>query len=49
VVNIFHVTEMADNYFRIGPAVISISKKYQKISKDKYFQYLFTHMNNRGQ
>lgn len=47
-VNIFHATEMAENHFRIGPAVISISKKYQKASKDKYFEYLFTHMNYRG-
>ena len=43
-VNIFHVTEMAKNYFRVGLAVISISKKYQKAAKDKYFAYLFTHM-----
>ena len=48
VVNIFHVTEMAENHFRIGSAVISISKKYLKASKDKYFEYLFTHMNYRG-
>jgi DNA-binding LytR/AlgR family response regulator len=49
VVNIFHVSEMAENHFRIGAAVINISKKYQKVSKDKYFEYIFTHMNNRGQ
>jgi len=48
-VNIFHVTEMAESHFRIGSAVIGISKKYQKTSKDKYFEYLFTHMNYRGQ
>jgi DNA-binding LytR/AlgR family response regulator len=48
IVNIFHVTEMAENHFRIGQSVINISKKYQKPSKDKYFNYLFTHMNNRG-
>lgn len=46
-VNVLHVTEMADNHFRIGSTVISISKKYQKASKDKYFAFLFTHM-NRG-
>lgn len=46
-VNTFHVTEMAKNYFRVGLAVISISKKYQKAAEDKYFAYLFTHM-NRG-
>jgi DNA-binding LytR/AlgR family response regulator len=49
VVNIFHVTEMAEKYFRVGMDVINISRKYHKISKDKYFEYLFTHMNNRGQ
>ena len=48
VVNILHVTKMAENHFFIGPAVISISKKYLKSAKDKYFAYLFTHMNNRG-
>jgi len=47
-VNVFHVTEMVENYFRVGPAVISISKKYLKLSKDKYFKYLFNNMNNRG-
>ena len=46
-VNIFHVTEMTENHFRVGPAVISISKKYLKAAKDKYFAYLFAHM--RGQ
>ncbi|KUO77381.1 MAG: LytTR family transcriptional regulator [Clostridia bacterium BRH_c25] len=49
VVNIFHVTEMAENHFRISSAVISISKKHLKPSKEKYFAYIFAHMNNRGQ
>lgn len=48
-VNVFHVSEMAESNFRIGTAVINISKKYQKSTKDKYFEYLFTHMNFRGQ
>lgn len=48
VVNVFHVTEMAVNYFRVGETLISISRKYLKSSKDKYFKYLFTHMNNGG-
>jgi DNA-binding LytR/AlgR family response regulator len=48
-VNILHITEMAENYFRIGPLVINISKKHRKVSKDKYYEYLFTHINNRGQ
>lgn len=46
-VNVFHVTEMTNNYYRIDSVVISISKKYLKQSKDRYFAYLFTHM-NRG-
>lgn len=49
IVNIFHITEMAENHFYVGPSVINISKKYQKAAKDKYFDYLFTHMNGRGQ
>jgi len=44
-VNIFHVTEIAEKYFRMGTTVINISKKYLKASKDKYFAYLFNHMN----
>ena len=48
VVNLNHVTEMSENHFRIDQSVISISKKYQKEAKDKYFDYLFTHMNIRG-
>jgi DNA-binding LytR/AlgR family response regulator len=49
VVNIFHVTEMAENHFCMGPDVINISKKYKKVSKDKYFEFLFKHMNCRRQ
>ncbi len=44
-VNILHVSEMADNRFRVDPAVIGISKKYMASAKDKYFGYLFGHMN----
>lgn len=47
VVNIFHVTEMGEKYFQIDKTVINISKKYSKASKDKYFEYLFDHMNRR--
>jgi DNA-binding LytR/AlgR family response regulator len=49
IVNIYHVTEMSENYFRIGPLTINISKKYLKAAKDKYFDYLFTHINGTGQ
>lgn len=48
-VNSYHVTEMAENHFRMGADVINISKKYKKVSKDKYFEYLFKHMNYRRQ
>ena len=48
-VNIFHVTEMAENHFSMGSDVINISKKYKKVSKDKYFEFLFKHMNCRRQ
>ncbi len=47
IVNILHVTEMGDRHFRIDPAVIGISKKHLKESKEKYFAYLFAHL-NRG-
>jgi len=43
-VNLLHVTEMADQHFRIDPVVISISKKYREAAKDKYFAYLFAYM-----
>jgi DNA-binding LytR/AlgR family response regulator len=44
VVNIYHITEATENQYCIRDSVISISKKYQKEAKDKYFEYLFTHM-----
>lgn len=46
-VNIYHITEMAENSFRIGSAFISISKKHLKAAKEKYFNYLFTHIDCR--
>lgn len=48
IVNVQYITEAADNHFMIGNVAISISKKYIKESKDKYFAYLFKHMNIRG-
>ncbi|MDW7655976.1 MAG: LytTR family DNA-binding domain-containing protein [Bacillota bacterium] len=47
VVNFFHVTEMAGNYFRIGPETINISRKYLKAAKESYFKHLF-HYLDRG-
>lgn len=44
IVNLSHVTEMGDKYFCIGKALISISKKYLKNVKDRYYSYLFSSM-----
>ncbi len=46
-VNLFHISEMGDSYFRMDSVSISISKKYLKEAKDQYFGHLFQHM-NRG-
>ncbi|MBK5262171.1 MAG: response regulator transcription factor [Peptostreptococcaceae bacterium] len=47
IVNIHHISEMSENHFRVGSAVVGISRKYLKEAKEKYFSYLFTNM-NRG-
>lgn len=44
IVNISCITEMGDNYFRLGQVSISISKKNLKQAKEKYYSYLFSHM-----
>jgi len=44
VVNLFHVTEFGDNYFRIGHAIISISRKYGREAKERYYACLFSQM-----
>ena len=44
VVNLSHVTEVCDNYFRIGQTMIGISRKYGKGAKDRYYACLFAHM-----
>ncbi|HHW31114.1 MAG TPA: response regulator [Clostridiaceae bacterium] len=49
IVNISHITEVAESHFMVGKVAINISKKYIKDSKDKYFTYLFERMNIRGQ
>lgn len=48
LVNIRHVTEMGENYFRAGPVVIAISKKHLKHAKDQYYAYLFSQMGERS-
>lgn len=44
IVNMSHVTEMGENYFRIGHVMIGISRKYLRSAKDQYYAYLFSHM-----
>lgn len=44
LVNLSHVREIGDNYFRTGQTVIGISRKYGKEAKDKYYACLFSHM-----
>lgn len=44
IVNLSHVTEMGENCFRVGKAMISISRKYKIEAKDKYFAFLFSQM-----
>ncbi|MGN6714690.1 LytR/AlgR family response regulator transcription factor [Anaerocolumna jejuensis] len=44
LVNLSYVTEVGDAYFRIGQTVISISRKYGKAAKERYYACLFSHM-----
>ena len=44
IVNLTHVAEMGENYLRVGPAMIGISRKYRKEANDQYYAYLFSHM-----
>lgn len=48
LVNSSYITEMGENHFRVGQALIGISKKHIKTAKDQYYAYLFSHM-SRGQ
>jgi len=47
IVNFFYVTEMTSKYFSIGTAKISISRKYWKTAKEKYFSHLFSQMDKK--
>jgi len=47
IVNTSCVTEMGSNYFCINKVVISISKKYLKLAKERYYEYLFSHMGGK--
>ena len=44
IVNTSHIAEMGVNYFRIGQVSISISKKYLKLAKERYYTFLLSHM-----
>lgn len=44
IVNTAHIREMGENYFRVGQAMIGISKKHAKSAKEQYYAYLFAHM-----
>lgn len=44
IVNAAFITEMGENYFRLGQVIISISKKNMKQAKEQYYAYLFSHM-----
>lgn len=48
IINIYHVTEMSTNCFKLGDNVINISKVHQKESRDFYYEYQFKQMNPRG-
>lgn len=45
IVNLFHVTELGDKYFRIEQATIGISRKYGKEAKERYYSCVFSLMN----
>ncbi|ADY55227.1 two component transcriptional regulator, LytTR family [Syntrophobotulus glycolicus DSM 8271] len=47
VVNTAHIRELGESYFRVGQALIGISKKHAKFAKEQYYAYLFSHM-DRG-
>ena len=44
LVNLAHVIEAGDSYFRIGQTMVSISRKYLKEAKERYYSYLFSQM-----
>ena len=44
IVNLSHVTEMGERYFRVRKVMIGISRKYEKEAKDRYYSFLFSQM-----
>ncbi len=44
IVNLSHISEMGNSYFRIGKTMIGISRRYGKEAKDRYYAYLFSQM-----
>lgn len=49
LINLPHVTEMKENFVRVGKAMISISRKYLKDVKEQYYSYLFCSMGGEKQ
>lgn len=47
LVNISHITEMGEACFRVGKAMLSVSRKYLKPAKEQYYAYLFSRMGGR--
>ncbi len=45
LVNLAHVMEAGDAYFRVGQTMVSISRKYVKEAKERYYACLFSQMN----
>lgn len=47
LVNISHISEMGEASFCVGKTVLSISRKYLKPAKERYYAYLFSRMGGR--
>lgn len=44
LINLSKVTEMKENYLKLGQVMISVSRKYIKDVKEQYYEYLFSNM-----
>jgi DNA-binding LytR/AlgR family response regulator len=44
LVNTSRITEMKENFFRVGQTMIGISRKYLKSAKEQYYAFLFSNM-----
>ncbi len=48
LVNMAHISEMGDASFRVGEAVLGISRKHLQSAKEQYYAYLFSRMRGRS-